>query len=269
MEAGELCVDEQMQEQTESDARQRLVCRRGTSFPRERVAAVRDRTLWMPCIGMRTPKRSRTRASVTSPAFVARGAVFRALRGGFRGLWGSSRACWASTSGSLSRLLRSTFPETRAADGTPTGPSTRTTRGISAAPYPDAVMHLTTLWMLSPFSAKNGGTLILPGSHRSNEQSKRGKRIRPARRDSRRMQRGRRSGKRADAGQPALARHGPQRFRRAARFRRDSLRPLVARYKRPDARVRRTETDAGSNGAEFARSPARSAVKCMIRCLKR
>ncbi|MEX0725045.1 MAG: phytanoyl-CoA dioxygenase family protein, partial [Planctomycetaceae bacterium] len=34
------------------------------------------------------------------------------------------------------------------------------------APYPDAVMHLTTLWMLSPFEAKNGGTLVVPGSHR-------------------------------------------------------------------------------------------------------
>ncbi len=39
--------------------------------------------------------------------------------------------------------------------------------GHIPAPYPDAVMHLTTLWMLSPFSSENGGTLILPGSHRS------------------------------------------------------------------------------------------------------
>lgn len=34
------------------------------------------------------------------------------------------------------------------------------------APYPDAVMHITTLWMLSPFTPENGGTLIVPGSHR-------------------------------------------------------------------------------------------------------
>ena len=40
--------------------------------------------------------------------------------------------------------------------------------GHVPAPYPDAVMHLTTLWMLSPFDANNGGTLILPGSHRVN-----------------------------------------------------------------------------------------------------
>lgn len=39
--------------------------------------------------------------------------------------------------------------------------------GHLPAPYPDAVMHLTTIWMLSPFSGDNGGTLIVPGSHRS------------------------------------------------------------------------------------------------------
>ncbi len=39
--------------------------------------------------------------------------------------------------------------------------------GHIAAPYPDAVMHLTTLWMLSPFTPETGGTLVVPGSHRS------------------------------------------------------------------------------------------------------
>ena len=38
--------------------------------------------------------------------------------------------------------------------------------GRIAAPYPDAVIHLTTLWMLSPFTKENGGTLLVPGSHR-------------------------------------------------------------------------------------------------------
>ena len=33
-------------------------------------------------------------------------------------------------------------------------------------PYPEAMMHVTTLWMLSSFSADNGGTLVVPGSHR-------------------------------------------------------------------------------------------------------
>ncbi len=39
--------------------------------------------------------------------------------------------------------------------------------GHIPVPYPDAVMHITTLWMLSPFNGENGGTLILPGSHHS------------------------------------------------------------------------------------------------------
>ena len=38
--------------------------------------------------------------------------------------------------------------------------------GHVPVPYPDVVMHLTTLWMLSPFSEENGGTLVLPESHR-------------------------------------------------------------------------------------------------------
>ncbi len=38
--------------------------------------------------------------------------------------------------------------------------------GHVEAPYPDMVMHLTTLWMLSPFTRENGGTLVSPGSHR-------------------------------------------------------------------------------------------------------
>ena len=34
------------------------------------------------------------------------------------------------------------------------------------APYPDALMHLSSIWMLTEFSAGNGGTFIVPGSHR-------------------------------------------------------------------------------------------------------
>lgn len=33
-------------------------------------------------------------------------------------------------------------------------------------PFPDIVMALTTLWMLSPFSKENGGTWIVPRTHR-------------------------------------------------------------------------------------------------------
>lgn len=35
------------------------------------------------------------------------------------------------------------------------------------APYPDAVMHLSSLFMLTRFSAETGGTLVVPGSHRA------------------------------------------------------------------------------------------------------
>ena len=38
--------------------------------------------------------------------------------------------------------------------------------GNIPAPYPDAVQHLTTLWMLSPFTEETGATIIVPGSHR-------------------------------------------------------------------------------------------------------
>ena len=38
--------------------------------------------------------------------------------------------------------------------------------GHIPAPYPDVVAHLTTLWMLSPYTAENGATVIVPGSHR-------------------------------------------------------------------------------------------------------
>ena len=35
------------------------------------------------------------------------------------------------------------------------------------SPYPDLILQLATLWMLSPFRDDNGGTLVVPGSHRS------------------------------------------------------------------------------------------------------
>ena len=32
-------------------------------------------------------------------------------------------------------------------------------------PYPDVVAYMTSIWMLTPFSAETGGTLIIPRSH--------------------------------------------------------------------------------------------------------
>ena len=47
-------------------------------------------------------------------------------------------------------------------------PFNQETAGHVPAPYPDVVMHVTTLWLLSPFNEENGGTFIVPGSHRAN-----------------------------------------------------------------------------------------------------
>lgn len=38
--------------------------------------------------------------------------------------------------------------------------------GCIPAPYPDRIMHITTIWMLADFSAASGGTLVVSGSHR-------------------------------------------------------------------------------------------------------
>ena len=46
-------------------------------------------------------------------------------------------------------------------------PYNQTVESHIPAPYPDTMMHLSSLWMLTSFSAENGGTLIVPGSHRS------------------------------------------------------------------------------------------------------
>ena len=45
-------------------------------------------------------------------------------------------------------------------------PFNQSNAGHVAAPYPDRIMHLTTLWMITDFTLDNGATLIVPGSHR-------------------------------------------------------------------------------------------------------
>lgn len=37
------------------------------------------------------------------------------------------------------------------------------------APYPDVLMHLSGIWMLTDFTEENGGTFIVPGSHLLND----------------------------------------------------------------------------------------------------
>uniref|UniRef100_UPI00404A8AE2 phytanoyl-CoA dioxygenase family protein n=3 Tax=Cephaloticoccus sp. TaxID=1985742 RepID=UPI00404A8AE2 len=34
------------------------------------------------------------------------------------------------------------------------------------SPYPDVMMHMVTMWMLSDYTIENGGTHIIPGSHK-------------------------------------------------------------------------------------------------------
>ena len=76
----------------------------------------------------------------------------------------------------VSFTTRSTFRATTAGAGQ-TGRSTRRRRGT----YPDVVMHVTTLWLLSPFNEENGGTFIVPGSHRANNNPSGDNGIAPAR----------------------------------------------------------------------------------------
>ncbi len=45
-------------------------------------------------------------------------------------------------------------------------PYNQTNASHIRAPYQDAVMHLSSIWMLTDFAPANGGTLLLPGSHR-------------------------------------------------------------------------------------------------------
>lgn len=41
--------------------------------------------------------------------------------------------------------------------------------GHIPVPYPDAVLHLTSIWMLTDFTVENGATLVVPGSHRERD----------------------------------------------------------------------------------------------------
>ena len=45
-------------------------------------------------------------------------------------------------------------------------PYNQTNASHIPAPYSDAVLHLATIWMMTPFAAETGGTLVVPGSHR-------------------------------------------------------------------------------------------------------
>ncbi|HJP30119.1 MAG TPA: phytanoyl-CoA dioxygenase family protein [Candidatus Latescibacteria bacterium] len=45
-------------------------------------------------------------------------------------------------------------------------PYNQTNASHIPAPYPDTLLHLASIWMLTDFTPENGGTLVVPGSHR-------------------------------------------------------------------------------------------------------
>ena len=45
-------------------------------------------------------------------------------------------------------------------------PFNQTVANHVPAPYPDAALHLSSIWMLTSFNKISGGTLVVPGSHR-------------------------------------------------------------------------------------------------------
>jgi ectoine hydroxylase-related dioxygenase (phytanoyl-CoA dioxygenase family) len=53
-------------------------------------------------------------------------------------------------------------------------PYNQTNASNVRAPYPDCVFHLASIWMLTDFSAENGGTFVIPGSHNTTDNPSRG-----------------------------------------------------------------------------------------------
>lgn len=47
------------------------------------------------------------------------------------------------------------------------------------APYPDCLMHVVTMWMLSDFTGVGGGTIVVPGSHRQSDHPRKDGPIQP------------------------------------------------------------------------------------------
>jgi hypothetical protein len=47
-------------------------------------------------------------------------------------------------------------------------PFNQNSKARMRAPYPDLMMNLVTIWMLTDFTVENGGTIVIPGSHKRN-----------------------------------------------------------------------------------------------------
>ena len=107
-------------------------------------------------------------------------------------------------------------------------PFNQNNAGHIPAPYPDATMHITTLWMLSPFTCENGGTLIVPGSHRSNNNPTGNNGVDPNAPLPNRNASNRSRRQCARNGQPYVACHRPESHRPTADFGGGALRTVVA-----------------------------------------
>ena len=117
--------------------------------------------------------------------------------------------------------------------------------GHIRAPYPDAVCHLTTLWMLTEFTAENGGTLIVSGSHRSNDNPSGGVEVPPFEPYPTEVCVTGPARLRGGVRQPALARRRRQSVDGAARRAGGALRPLVAEPGGAAVGVARPPADPG------------------------
>ena len=58
-------------------------------------------------------------------------------------------------------------------------PYNQNNRGRVRAPYPDVIMNLVTMWMITDYTVANGGTTIIPGSHKRDFSPEHGTAIDP------------------------------------------------------------------------------------------
>lgn len=49
------------------------------------------------------------------------------------------------------------------------------------SPYPDVIMHMVTMWMMSDYTIENGGTHLIPGSHQRDYAPRYGSKYEPMR----------------------------------------------------------------------------------------
>ena len=99
-------------------------------------------------------------------------------------------------------------------------------------PYPDVVAYLTSIWMLTPFSAETGGTLIIPTQPHMAHRPSRRKWPRRQREPPRRDPRHRKPRQRHDLRQQDVARQAQQRCWHEASRRQGLLRSMVAEPRR-------------------------------------